>query len=135
MTYAKGDPRSKAAKRRHYLKNKQKYLENAKKQATERRDWFNAVKANPCVDCGGNFPPYVMDFDHLPDFRKAANVSRLRQTNYSLRTLMFEIAKCELVCANCHRIRTHNRRIKEKVDAQDRFHRPHRAEAQAWDVL
>jgi hypothetical protein len=47
-----------------------------------------------------------MDFDHVGE-DKTANVCRLM--NHGWQTILAEIAKCELVCANCHRIRTQKR--------------------------
>src|SRR5579859_409177 len=38
---------------------------------------INTLKVKPCVDCGGIFPPYVMDFDHLPGFDKVDNISQM----------------------------------------------------------
>ena len=63
----------------------------------------------PCVDCGINYPYYVMDFDHVRG-QKHANVMELVST-LSKKKIDEEIAKCEIVCSNCHRIRTHVRRI------------------------
>ena len=66
-----------------------------------------AAKAVPCADCRGMFPPYVLDFDHVRG-RKVGNIARLKmQTTRSV--LLAEIAKCDVVCANCHRIRTYER--------------------------
>jgi hypothetical protein len=59
----------------------------------------------PCADCGELFPYYVMDFDHLRDKKRA--VSNMR--SYSEVKILEEIAKCDLVCANCHRERTYQR--------------------------
>jgi len=59
-----------------------------------------------CVDCGVT-NPIVLDFDHLHD--KKYNVSRMIHDGFSWAAIKKEIAKCEVVCANCHRIRTHNR--------------------------
>jgi hypothetical protein len=66
---------------------------------------------NPCMDCKGWYPYYVMDFDHVRG-RKHKNVSELIDT-LSKKKIDEEIAKCEVVCSNCHRIRTHNRIIKK----------------------
>ena len=65
------------------------------------------LKAAPCTDCGVCYPPYVMDFDHLRDKRRL--ISRLR--GVSTKLLLSEVAKCELVCSNCHRIRTFKRGV------------------------
>jgi len=65
-----------------------------------------SAKSVPCADCSGRFPTCVMDFDHLDD--KTGDISRMM---YSAGTdaLLSEIAKCEVVCANCHRVRTQRR--------------------------
>ena len=63
----------------------------------------------PCVDCGINYPYYVMDFDHVRG-QKHANVMELVST-LSKKRIDLEIAKCEIVCSNCHRIRTNMRRV------------------------
>ena len=66
----------------------------------------------PCVDCGINYPYYVMDFDHVRG-QKHANVMELVST-LSKKKIDEEIAKCEIVCSNCHRIRTHMRKMNKK---------------------
>ncbi len=66
----------------------------------------------PCIDCGINYPYYVMDFDHVRGV-KHANVMELVST-LSKKRIDLEIAKCEIVCSNCHRIRTHMRKMAKK---------------------
>ena len=66
-------------------------------------------EASPCMDCKNKYPYYVMDFDHVRG-KKHANVMELIPT-LSKKKIDLEIAKCEIVCSNCHRIRTHVRRI------------------------
>jgi hypothetical protein len=65
----------------------------------------------PCMDCKINYPYYVMDFDHVRG-RKHKNVMELIPT-LSKKKIDEEIAKCEIVCSNCHRIRTHQRKLKK----------------------
>jgi Family of unknown function (DUF6510) len=65
----------------------------------------------PCADCGGLFPPVCLDFDHLPQFQKRMGVAEMVSHCRTWVTIEAEIAKCELVCANCHRIRTTERRV------------------------
>ena len=62
--------------------------------------------ASGCVDCGEK-NPIVLDFDHLKN--KKYNISRMIHDGHSWASIKKEIKKCEVVCANCHRIRTHNR--------------------------
>ena len=68
--------------------------------------------STPCIDCKINYPYYVMDFDHVRGV-KHANVMELVST-LSKKRIDEEIAKCEIVCSNCHRIRTHMRRMAKK---------------------
>jgi len=72
------------------------------------RDIIAAAKSRPCMDCGNNYPCHVMDFDHRNGEGKVDNISKL-VTRGASRLLAEEIKKCDVVCANCHRIRTHNR--------------------------
>lgn len=65
----------------------------------------NYKETHPCVDCGNFYPACVMDFDHLPEFEKTKGIAIMAR-NTTLPRLLEEIAKCELVCSNCHRIRT-----------------------------
>jgi len=62
--------------------------------------------ASGCVDCGEN-NHIVLDFDHLRD--KKYNVSRMIHDGFSWKAIMNEIKKSEVVCANCHRVRTYAR--------------------------
>lgn len=70
---------------------------------------LNELKSRPCHDCGGSFLPECMDFDHVRG-EKVMSVGLL--VAGKLERLEAEIVKCDLVCANCHRIRTFNRRRK-----------------------
>lgn len=90
-----------------YKKNPAPAKARALKQVQEKREWISQQKNKPCADCGGVFDPVCMDFDHLPEYDKVANLSVMYQ--YPLEKIKEEIAKCEVVCANCHRLRTKNR--------------------------
>ena len=65
------------------------------------------AKNQPCSDCGGRFPTCVMDQDHVRGEKKF-KVSEAVQRAYGLTLdrVRTEIAKCDVVCANCHRVRT-----------------------------
>lgn len=67
---------------------------------------------NPCMDCKVSYPYYMMDFDHVRG-TKQANVAELINT-LSKKRLNEEIAKCEIVCSNCHRARTYIRKNGKK---------------------
>lgn len=81
-----------------------------KRYNEKKRAFIAAFKDVPCADCGIKYPPYVMDFDHLPQYKKSFTISRT--THISMEALLLEVSKCEIVCANCHRIRTRNRKDK-----------------------
>jgi hypothetical protein len=72
--------------------------------------WYAELKeSRPCADCWGRFPAPAMQWDHLPGTEEVANVATLALGLCKERVLE-EIGKCELVCANCHAIRTVSRR-------------------------
>ena len=72
------------------------------------RTLIDSTKDVPCLDCSQRFPPECMDFDHVRG-EKFAGVGRMGHVN--LERIRLEIAKCEVVCANCHRTRTKKRRL------------------------
>ncbi len=73
---------------------------------TKRLLTIATVKAIPCADCGKSYPRCVMDFDHRDPSQKRFTIGR-HPAGASLAALMEEIAKCDVVCSNCHRVRTH----------------------------
>lgn len=79
------------------------------------------LKQRPCQDCGEVFPVECMDFDHVRGAKKA-NVSEMLHRPSA--EVLAEVEKCELVCANCHRIRT-----------RDRHSEAHLDEAETSDIL
>ncbi len=94
----------------HYEANKQYYKDKAERRKRKTLEWIKGQREKPCTDCGGGFPPWVMQFDHLPGQTKLFNVGDRAARSYSLDKLRREIAKCELVCANCHINRTYQRK-------------------------
>lgn len=61
------------------------------------------------MDCGGEFHYAAMTWDHLPGSEKLFDIGSVIGRSYSLKRVLAEIEKCELVCANCHAVRTHER--------------------------
>jgi len=99
--------------KKHYKNNLESYKDRAKKRNQEitqaLKTIIHAQKDKPCQDCGIKYPHYVMDFDHLPGEQKLFNMARATCLQPSSEKLMVEIQKCDVVCSNCHRIRTYNR--------------------------
>lgn len=88
----------------HYQKNKDKY----KKRLIDRRLWnkeflYRVLRKSKCVDCGES-NPICLEFDHLSN--KKAGVAELCHQGYSIKNIKKEMKKCEVVCRNCHMIRT-----------------------------
>jgi len=75
----------------------------------ELRDFSKELKSIPCMDCKIEYPYYVMDFDHRESSTKEYNLSQMRFC--SKEKFLEEAQKCDIVCANCHRIRTYNRMV------------------------
>jgi hypothetical protein len=84
--------------------------ERSRKGSEARRQRVKAIvleaKNRPCVDCGVRHPPAAMDLDHVHG-PKGFGMSKFRQKYATLDEVRAEIAKCEVRCANCHRIRHH----------------------------
>jgi hypothetical protein len=68
-----------------------------------------------CMDCGYKAHPAALEFDHLPGTEKLFNIGE-QIGSYSREKLWEEIAKCDVVCANCHAIRTANRLLRVEIE-------------------
>ena len=97
--------------RKHYQANRARYIDQARQRkqalALQRTEYLISYFAsNPCADCG-ELDPVVLEFDHLRE--KSFDIGQsLPYRNWQ--TILAEIEKCEVVCANCHRRRTAHRR-------------------------
>lgn len=79
--------------------------QSKKKRVEAGRDFiWQVLIENPCVDCGES-DPIVLEFDHIGS-DKIDNVSRMLTNFCGTELIKAEVAKCEVVCANCHRKRT-----------------------------
>lgn len=85
-----------------------------RRRSAERTEFIQTYKMNAgCVDCGFNEHPDALDFDHILERGpKLFEIGRNRTCSMEL--LLAEIAKCDVVCANHHRIRTANRRCETR---------------------
>ena len=115
MPYA--DPKKKSDNHKKYMrevwypKNRTKQLTYvAKTKARISTYILGYKKAGFCRDCGfsGKEYPEVLDFDHLRD--KKFEISMFHLYTNGIHKVKAEMEKCDLVCANCHRIRTAKRR-------------------------
>jgi hypothetical protein len=98
--------------------NRKKYLErnllyNPRVKA-EQAEAVLSLQDCACMDCGQRFPHFVMDFDHREGEEKIDHIANMLHKRRPLEVILAEVKKCDVVCANCHRIRTFNRII-EKI--------------------
>jgi hypothetical protein len=98
--------------------HKKRYAKDAEREGFRVRSAIQKAKSlayqrdlkerTPCADCGRHFHFAAMDFDHI-DGTKVAGIATLAIAG-SFQKMLREIEKCEVVCSNCHRIRTFVRR-------------------------
>lgn len=105
---------------RYRDKNLDYYRKDRKSRKLSNSDYvFRLKERTPCADCRKRFPPVCMDFDHLPQHTKAKNVSQMMNSSRS--ALEAEISKCDIVCSNCHRIRSLTRTGRTRPLTLDSF--------------
>lgn len=100
--------------RMHYHANIDYYVRKTLKRKTvgkreEREKIRKYLELHPCIDCGES-DPCCLDFDHVRG-KKRYYVSRMIGKGHSWETILNEIRKCEVRCANCHRKRHAKRRL------------------------
>lgn len=93
----------------NYRKHKGRYVAGARRRNADLNRLILERKNKPCMDCGVQYPPYVMDFDHRDGKEKIEKISSMRRRHMSFEKIKAEMDKCDLVCANCHRERTNTR--------------------------
>ena len=115
------DPeKNRDAKHKFYLKHREEYVSRNRKDMIKRRAYIAEFKNKPCMDCNRSFPWYVMDLDHREGEKKVTNLAKMI-ARYAWKTILKEIAKCDVVCSNCHRERTHQRKIWEHSSEEERL--------------
>lgn len=79
----------------------------------QRSAFVNSLKdGKDCADCRSPHPYWRLDFDHRDRSKKTMTISRMKLAKYSEERILQEAAKCDLVCARCHRMRTfHQQRL------------------------
>lgn len=93
----------------YYTDNAESCKASRKRVAQEYLKWYADLKRSPCTDCGIEYDPVCMQWDHLPEYEKVASLGTLLSLHNKAKILE-EIQKCELVCANCHCLRTKSRK-------------------------
>ena len=93
-------------RRYYHERGKKARLARRRTHLMKARAWMAALKGGvPCADCGELFPVWVMHWDRLPGYEKVGNISEMVGSRSRTITIA-ELRKCELVCGNCHVLRT-----------------------------
>ena len=100
--------------RRPAVPGRSRYLDRKRDNWRKHARLLDAIRDVACMDCGRWFPPCAMDFDHRDASTKRSGVTRMIGRAGTSRILE-EVAKCDIVCANCHRLRTFRRRSMDSV--------------------
>lgn len=106
MPFKKGDPRANESRRKHYRNNREQYFARNNVLRKEMREYLNEIKSGKCKNCKKTYDPCVMDFHHRDPKQKIGTIAVLVSRG-SWKNLKNEVEKCDLLCANCHRIVTH----------------------------
>lgn len=105
--------------RKYYHANKGQgklHFERVRKERLDKLADYLSDKG--CYDCGSK-DIRVLEFDHVRGIKKL-NVSEMLRNHWSWDKIQKEIDKCEIVCANCHRIRTYTRQNSWRIDAYNK---------------
>src|SRR5687768_12653909 len=92
---------------RYYAIHRQAELERVKKRQAATLAWLRDLRRIPCADCREMFPPHMMDFDHRDPSKKLFMIAGGKALLKSRAKLIAEIEKCDVVCGNCHALRTY----------------------------
>lgn len=93
----------------NYRKNKEIINTRLRENGRRRREKVRLAKSKPCADCGIQYSYWVMQFDHVRG-TKEFNIGQRLFSN-GIKRIREEIAKCDVVCSNCHADRTYKRTI------------------------
>jgi len=86
----------------YYQKNKVKFRKRLRKRRIITRKWIEEYKKNSaCKECGENHVA-VLDFHHYKG-DKDRTISDMVKSCFDIEKIKKEIAKCQVLCANCHR--------------------------------
>src|ERR1700674_3406118 len=100
-------PSQHATNASYYWRNRQREIPRVRARQAMTVALLRDLRKGPCADCGKVFEPHQMDFDHRNPADKLFRLTEGRAMLLSRARLFSEIGKCDVVCANCHRLRTH----------------------------
>src|SRR5215210_5578729 len=108
----------------YYVNNRRTEISRVRGRQMRTLRFLRELRMVPCTDCGRQFSAEMMDFDHLDPAEKSLRLASGRASLMSRERLLAEAAKCEIACANCHRIRTqtqHRDRLLARSSGKSRY--------------
>lgn len=91
-------------KKEHYKKNKKYYMQKVLDRKTLIREKIKEYKKTlSCIKCGFSHPA-ALDFHHRDPNEKDFSIAQWHKTCSNFESVKIEIEKCDVLCANCHRI-------------------------------
>ncbi|HUQ44000.1 MAG TPA: hypothetical protein VM451_06255 [Candidatus Limnocylindria bacterium] len=126
----------------YYAANRQREIDRVRRRQNATVAFLRRLREVPCADCGGRFQPIQMDFDHRDPATKAFTICSGPASLKSREVLSAEVAKCDVVCANCHRLRSRARhrqwlatRTQSQAPRIEEYRRRWRRNAEILDQL
>lgn len=112
--WARANPeKMREARRKWYKNNKEKAYKKVDSRRREIKKWFLEYKSElSCETCGFSHPA-ALDFHHTDSKEKETEISKMVTESYSKENILNEIAKCRILCSNCHRILHFDERTKK----------------------
>lgn len=97
-------------RKEYYNKNKEKAIEYSKKTTKDirirnRQFVWDYLKEHPCIECGEK-NPVTLEFDHRDEKTKVMDISSAVDNGWSIKKISEEIKKCDVLCSNCHKVKT-----------------------------
>ena len=99
----------------YYRRNRAAEIERVTRRQRATIQMLRDLRRQPCNDCGEIFSPYVMQFDHRDPATKRFWLTSSRALLKNKEELIAEIAKCDVVCANCHAARTYAQLLQRRA--------------------
>ncbi len=104
---------NKLYQKKHYKKKKQYYMDKAAAQKAVTRAWFDEFKSGLQCEICGESDPVCLDFHHIDADLKEVNIAGALQLGWPRPRILNEIAKCTVLCSNCHRKLHWQKKLKE----------------------
>lgn len=104
MPYGTKKDKQREYNKQYYQNNSAYFKENARKREQEIQKFIQQQKVGMFCQRCGNTDIRVLDFHHLDKSKKEMSISQIVYKGWGRERILQEIAKCEVLCANCHRI-------------------------------